>query len=135
MTSCWIYASLTVAALSAAPDEKQKYDLLLKGGHVIDPAGSINEPRDVAVAGERIAAVEKEIAADRARRVVDVSGYYVTPGLVDIHAHVHIGRSPTRQGYPADMHLASGVTTAVDAGTWGADDFHQPWTVRPFRRR
>ena len=124
MTSCWICASLTVAALSAAPDDKQKYDLLLKGGHVIDPAASINEPRDVAVAGDKIAAVEKEIAADRARRVVDVSGYYVTPGLVDIHAHVHIGRSPTRQGYPADMHLASGVTTAVDAGTWGADDFH-----------
>ena len=119
--------ALTFAAqpqvLNAA--ENPTYDILLKGGHIIDPAGGLNEPRDVAVAAGKIAAVEKNVDANKARRVVDVSGYYVVPGLIDLHAHLHIGRNPTRQAYPSDMHLASGVTTAVDAGTWGADDFHR----------
>ena len=67
------------------------YDLLLKGGHVIDPANHIDEVRDVAVSQGKIAAVEKNIPADQAGKVVDVSKLYVTPGLVDIHFHVGHG--------------------------------------------
>ena len=111
------------------------YDLLLKGGHVIDPANHIDEVRDVAVLQGKIAAVEKNIPADQAGKVVDVSKFYVTPGLIDIHYHVGHGGAPLNWftpearahamplGIPADLALQSGVTTIVDAGTAGAETF------------
>jgi len=113
------------------------YDLLLKGGHVIDPANHIDEVRDVAIAQGKIAAVEKNIPADQAGKVVDVSKLYVTPGLIDIHFHVGHGGAPLNWfapearahllplGIPADLALQSGVTTVVDAGTSGAETFLQ----------
>ena len=114
-----------------------RYDLLLKGGHVIDPANHIDEVRDVAVFQGKITAVEKNIPADHAGKVVDVSKLYVTPGLIDIHYHVGHGGAPldwftpearahaVPLGIPADMALQSGVTTIVDAGTAGAETFLQ----------
>ncbi len=114
-----------------------RYDLLLKGGHVIDPANHINEVRDVAVFHGKIAAVEKDIRADQAGKVVDVSKLYVTPGLIDIHYHIGHGGAPLNWftpearahalplGIPPDMALQSGVTTIVDAGTAGAEAFLQ----------
>src|SRR5258707_7101659 len=114
-----------------------RYDLLLKGGHVIDPANHIDEVRDVAVFQGKIAAVEKNIPADQAGKVVDVSKLYVTPGLIDIHYHVGHGGAPLNWfspdarahafplGIPADLALQSGVTTIVDAGTSGAETFLQ----------
>ena len=114
-----------------------RYDLLLKGGHVIDPANHIDEVRDVAVLQGKIAAVEKHIPPDQAGKVVDVSNLYVTPGLIDIHYHVGHGGAPLDWfavdarahalplGIPADLALQSGVTTIVDAGTSGAETFLQ----------
>jgi dihydroorotase len=114
-----------------------RYDLLLKGGHVIDPANHIDDVRDVAVFQGKIAAVEKDIPADQAGKVVDVSKLIVTPGLIDIHFHVGHGGAPLNWftpearahtlplGIPADMALQSGVTTIVDAGTAGAETFLQ----------
>ena len=114
-----------------------RYDLLLKGGHVIDPANHIDDVRDVAVFQGKIAAIEKNIPADQSGKVVDVSKLYVTPGLIDIHYHVGHGGSPLNWftpegrahalplGIPADMALQSGVTTIVDAGTAGAETFLQ----------
>jgi dihydroorotase len=111
------------------------YDLLLKGGHVIDPANHIDEVRDVAVFQGKIAAVEKNIPAEQAGKVVDVSKLYVTPGLIDIHYHVGHGGAPLNWfapearahslplGIPADLAVQSGVTTIVDAGTAGAETF------------
>jgi hypothetical protein len=108
-----------------------RYDLVLKGGHVIDPANHIDAAMDVAVSGGKIAAVAKEIPATSAGKVVDVSGLYVTPGLIDIHYHVGVGGAPLNWfdpesrshesplGIPADLALQSGVTTVVDAGTSG----------------
>jgi dihydroorotase len=115
---------LAALAMLAALAPAQQYDLVLKNGHVIDPANNVNAAMDVAVAEGKIAAVEKSIPAGRARKVVDVSGLYVTPGFIDIHAHASINKWPTRVSYPADMNLASGLTTIVDAGTWGAENFH-----------
>lgn len=63
-------------------------DLLLKGGHVIDAKNGINGARDVAISAGKIAAIAPQISADQARRLVDASSLYVTPGLVDIHVHV-----------------------------------------------
>lgn len=114
-----------------------RYDLLLKGGHVIDPANHVDGIFDLAVSGGKIAAVEKDIPASQAGKVVDVSGLYVTPGLVDIHAHVGHGGAPLNWfapdarahteplGIPADIALQSGVTTVVDAGSAGAETFLQ----------
>lgn len=111
------------------------YDLLLKGGHVIDPANHIDEVRDVAVFQGKIAAVEKNIPGEQAGKVVDASKLYVTPGLIDIHYHVGHGGAPLNWfalearahalplGIPADLALESGVTTIVDAGTAGAETF------------
>lgn len=99
-----------------------RYDLLLKGGHVIDPANGIDGPSDVAVSEGKIAAVAPHIAPSEARRVVDVEGLYVTPGIIDLHAHCIAGRDD-KWGFPPDMYLASGVTTVVDAGTYGAKNF------------
>jgi len=112
-----------------------RYDLLLKGGHVIDPANHVDAVMDVAVAKSKIAAVEKDIPAGQAGKVVDTSGLYVTPGLIDIHVHIGHGGAPldwftpegrthtAPYGIPADIALQAGVTTMVDAGSSGADTF------------
>src|SRR5216110_1391432 len=112
-----------------------RYDLLLKGGHVIDPANERDGRIDVAVSGSQIAAVERDIPANQGAKVVDVSGLYVTPGLIDIHYHIGHGGAPLDWFTPegrvhleplgilADWALTSGVTTIVDAGTAGADTF------------
>src|SRR5258708_29203205 len=68
----------------------QTYDLLLKGGHVIDPANSIDRVMDVAVSGNKIARVAENIPAGQARTAVGVSGLYVTPGPVAIHTHLYV---------------------------------------------
>ena len=105
------------------------YDLLLKGGHVIDGKNGLNAVRDVAVKDGKIAAVEPNIAPAKALKTVDVTGLYVTPGLVDIHVHVYQG--PVRNSYangdfglfPDIYCLRAGVTTVVDAGSAGWRNF------------
>ncbi len=103
------------------------YDLLLKGGHVIDPKNGINARRDVAVKDGRVAEVAANIAPSKALKVVDVSGLYVTPGLVDIHTHVFAGDGPAYTGensvFPDSHSFRSGVTTVVDAGGAGWRNF------------
>jgi dihydroorotase len=99
-----------------------RYDLLLKGGHVIDPKTSLSRHMDVAVKEGCIAAVERDIPAVEAAQVVDVSGHYVTPGLIDIHVHVY--PQWAELGVVADgQSFSSGVTTMVDAGTSGPTNF------------
>jgi dihydroorotase len=98
------------------------YDLLLRGGRVVDPASGLDAPRDIAIAGDRIAAIETDIPAERADHVIDASGCLVTPGLVDLHSHVYWGG--TSLGVDADRLAAkSGTTTFVDAGSAGAGNF------------
>jgi len=113
---------------------QQKYDLLLKGGHVIDPRNRISAVRDVAIADGKVAAVATNIAPADALKVVDAAGYYVTPGLVDIHVHVYAGTGERgsyagdNSVYPDGFTLRSGVTTVVDAGGSGwrhFEDFKQ----------
>jgi dihydroorotase len=107
---------------------QNRYDLVLKGGHVIDAKNGINAVRDVAIAGGRIAAVAENIPASQARRSVDVSSLYVTPGLVDMHVHVfaatmdreYTGEFGVR---PDGFTFRSGVTTVVDAGSSGWRNF------------
>ncbi len=120
---CLIVGS--IASLSA----QQKYDLLLKGGYVIDSRNRISAVRDVAIASGKVAAVAANIAPAEAFKVVDASGYIVTPGLVDIHVHVYAGTGERRSYagdnslYPDGFTLRSGVTTIVDAGSSGWKSF------------
>ncbi len=107
----------------------QTYDLLLKGGRVIDPRNGINAQMDVAVSGNKIARVAESITPTDAKMTVDVSGFYVTPGLVDIHVHVYTGTgnknsyTGDRSVYPDGFTFRSGVTTVVDAGSSGWTNF------------
>ena len=108
------FLCLSLFSLNAAfgqLDDKE-YDLLLKGGHVIDGKNGINAIRDVAVKDGKVAAVGTNIAASKALKTVDISGLYVTPGLVDIHVHVYQGT--VRNSYAnGDNSLFPESTSAV----------------------
>src|SRR5215470_9553820 len=107
----------------------QEYDLLLKGGHVVDGKNRINAVRDVAIRDGKIAAVAASINPSQAHRVVNVAGLYVAPGLVDIHVHVYAttGMKGAYSGdnsvWPDGFTFRSGVTTVVDAGSSGWRNF------------
>jgi dihydroorotase len=122
-------ASPLIVALLAVPAAAQQYDLLLKGGHVIDPRNNIDSLMDVAVTGGRIAAVASAIDASQAKQTIDVRGLYVTPGLVDIHVHLFAttGLKDAWAGdnsvLPDGFSFRTGVTTMVDAGTAGWRNF------------
>ena len=101
------------------------FDLLLRGGHLIDPANDIDGPRDVAINGGKVAAVDVGIPSSSAARVIDVSGLFVMPGLVDIHTHL-FATSGYRNAWAGDRSILpdgfsfrSGVTTMVDTGSAG----------------
>jgi dihydroorotase len=106
-----------------------KYDLLLKGGHVIDPKNKISAVRDVAIVAGKIAAVAARINPADAFKVVDVADLYVTPGLIDIHVHVYAGTGERSSYagdnslYPDGFTLRVGVTTVADAGCAGWRNF------------
>ena len=136
----WLYSHLCSASsppllfctLSASA---QQYDLVLRNGHVIDPKNNVDAKRDVAIRDGKIAAIEPSIPASAAKQSVDISGLYLTPGLVDIHVHVFTGLRHNAWGngdlsVPADpMAIPNGVTTVADAGSSGWRDFPE------FRRR
>jgi dihydroorotase len=94
------------------------YDLILKGGHVIDPSQKIDAVMDVAFVGGKVAACKANLKPDSGTEVRDVSGYIVTPGLIDMHTHVYWGG--TSLGIDPDQFArTSGVTTSVDTGSAG----------------
>jgi dihydroorotase len=96
-----------------------QFDLLIKGGEVVDLEAGYNGKMDVAIKRDRIAAVDANIPEDAAFQVIDATGRYITPGLIDFHAHVYEG--VTYWGVNADaVGSQSGVTTWVDAGSAGA---------------
>src|SRR6187455_2712289 len=84
--------AVLAAQLFAAP----RYDLLLHGGHLIDARNGISAVRDVAISGGKIAAVAPKIDPADAVKTVDVSGLFVSPGIVDIHTHVYAGTGEAR---------------------------------------
>jgi dihydroorotase len=110
----------------------QQFDLLIRNGHVIDAKNGIDAVTDVAVAGGKIARVAAKIDPALARRVVDATGLYVVPGLIDIHSHVFYGTerdaylSNGESAVPPDSHsFRSGQTTLVDVGGAGWRNFQQ----------
>jgi len=116
---------LALLLFLASPSSAQQiYDMLLKNGHVIDPKNQRNGRYDIAVIGNKIIRVGENLPSSKAKLVVDLSQYYVTPGLIDIHTHFD------EQGAQLNLNpdhnaLQSGVTTAVDAGSSGWKNFEQ----------
>ena len=107
-------AASATALLRMPLNAATKYDLVIKGGRVIDPSRKLNALRDVGIAGGRIVAIEANIAANGAE-TIDAGGKLVVPGLIDIHTHA------TRVKEGPALCLADGVTCWIDAGTQGAD--------------
>lgn len=105
------------------------YDLLIAGGHVIDPKNGLSAVRDVGIRDGRIAAVAAHLDPKDARKTVNAAGLYVTPGLVDIHVHVYAGTGERASYagdnslYPDGFTLRAGVTTVADAGCSGWRNF------------
>ena len=98
------------------------YELVIKNGTIVDPAQGIHARKDVAFANGRVSAVSDDLPTSEAREVLDASGCFVTPGLIDLHVHVFYGVS--HFGIEPDPTcLARGATTVVDAGSAGADTF------------
>jgi dihydroorotase len=122
-------AALFVILAAVSAHAQPPYQILLKGGHVIDPLNGVDAVMDVAVAGGKIAAVRAGIDPAQARTVVDVSGLYVTPGLIDAHVHV-FATTGMRDAWAGDnsvlpdgFSFRSGVTTMVDVGSSGWRNF------------
>ena len=98
------------------------YDLVLKGGRVIDPSQNIDQVTDIAFVRGKVAKLGANLAREQAHEVRDVAGYIVSPGLIDLHTHVYWGG--TSLGIDADEFCrTSGVTTAVDTGSAGPGNF------------
>ena len=99
------------------------YDLLLKGGTVLDPSRSVHERLDVAITGDRINRIAQSIPETEATRVIDAAGKLVTPGLIDVHTHVYaVGRN---SNHPDVAGVRAGVTTVADAGGPGTENFQE----------
>jgi dihydroorotase len=126
----WLAGAGAFAALSGTGRAQQpQYDLLLRGGRLIDAKNGINAVRDVAALDGKVAEVAAKIDPARAFKVVDVDGLYVTPGLIDIHAHVFAGTNERgsyagdNSLYPDGYTLRVGVTTVADCGCAGWRNF------------
>lgn len=116
--------------LFPASGSAQTYDLLLKGGHVIDVRNGIDGVMDVAITADKIARVAQDLDSSDAKQVVDVRGLYISPGLIDLHTHIFFGTDPEsdqmnsfRSVIPDMMSFRYGVTTMVDAGSSGWRNF------------
>ena len=104
----------------------QSYNIVIKGGHIIDPKNNIDDIMDIAIKDGKIAQVSKNIDSKQALQVVNAKGLYVTPGLIDIHSHNFFGTEPDHQYENGNLALPpdgftfrNGVTTVVDAGSSG----------------
>jgi dihydroorotase len=113
----------------SVPPNLLPYDLLLRGGHLLDDKNKIDAVRDVGIKDGKVAAVAEHLDAKNALKTIDVTGLYVTPGLIDIHTHVYTGTGE-RGSYAGDLSvypdgftLHNGVTTIVDAGSSGWRNF------------
>jgi dihydroorotase len=121
--------SLAFLAGPAGLRAQEVYDLILKGGHVIDPKNHVNAAMDVAIKGGKIARVAPNIPTELTWNIVPVKGLYVVPGLIDIHVHVYASSAAPSSYvglngiFPDDHCPRNGVTTCVDAGSSGHKNF------------
>jgi len=121
----WLSTSRILALALVCFSARAQYELVLKGGHLIDPKNGIDRQMDVAIAAGKIAAIAPSIDASQAKNLIDVHGLYVTPGLVDIHTHLFFATNlPAAWAgdesiQPDAFSFRTGVTTMADAGSAG----------------
>jgi dihydroorotase len=122
-------SALVLASSAAMAQPLPAYDLLLRGGHVIDAKNHIDAVMDVAIKDGKIAQVAPNLKSADAIKTIDVKGMYVTPGLIDLHTHNYTGTGE-RGSYAGDLSIRpdgftfrSGVTTVIDAGCAGWRNF------------
>ncbi len=122
----------------------QSYDIVIKGGHIIDPLNNIDQVMDLAIKSGKIAAIKKNIPAAQTQKVVNASGLIVSPGLIDMHTHNFYGTVHNRylansfQAVPPDgFTFRAGVTTVVDAGSpgWKNFDLYKSQIIDPSKTR
>lgn len=107
----------------------QDHDIILVNGHLIDAKNGIDQPMDIAIYNGKISKIAKKISSEEGKRVIDVRGLIISPGLIDPHTHVYVGEKPrtfaggSSSVSPDDFTFRSGVTTVVDAGTSGWRNF------------
>ena len=113
----------------AMPTNTLPYDLLLKGGHLLDDKNKIDAMRDVGIKDGKVAAVGENLSEKDALKTIELNGLYVAPGLIDLHTHVYTGTGERgsyagdESVYPDGFTLRNGVTTIVDAGSSGWKNF------------
>lgn len=124
MKNLWLFLIFT--ALCNVKGYSQEYSIVIRNGHILDAKNNIDAVMDVAIADGKIARIGKNIDTKSARQVVDATGMYVTPGLIDIHTHVFWGTEADHQYengnlaiQPDGFTFRNGVTTIVDAGSSG----------------
>lgn len=109
--------------------QAQEIDLLIKNGHVFDPKNNLDTVLDISIGDGKVLEVAPDIASENAKKVVDATGLYVCPGLIDIHTHVFVGTKANKFAdgnnslSPDDFSFKAGITTVVDAGTSGWRNF------------
>jgi dihydroorotase len=109
--------------------QAQEIDLLIKNGHVFDPKNNLDTVLDISIGDGKVLEVAPNIASENAKKVVDATGLYVCPGLIDIHTHVFVGTKANKFAdgnnslSPDDFSFKAGITTVVDAGTSGWRNF------------
>jgi dihydroorotase len=125
----WLLAGVALLALTATADTRPVYDLLLKGGHVIDARNQVDAVMDVAIKDGHVARVAPNLKSGDAAKMIDVRGLIVAPGLIDLHVHVYNGTGE-RNSYAGDLSVPpdgftfrNGVTTVIDAGCSGWRNF------------
>ena len=126
----WLRIAVVVGWFAfAGMAQSQQYDMILQGGYIFDPKNHIDSVEDIAVKDGLIARVASRIESKEAVKTIDVKGFYVTPGLIDIHVHVYAGTGERdsyagdNSVYPDGFTFRSGVTTVVDAGSSGWRSF------------
>ena len=133
----FIFTLLFTVIFSVNAQSTKSYNIVIKGGHIIDPKNNVNSVMDIAIKDGKVAMIAKNIDASEGIQVVNAKGMYVTPGLIDIHVHFfwgHDGESYMNApaSLPADgFTFPAGVTTVVDAGSpgWKTFELYKKQTI------
>jgi dihydroorotase len=133
----FIFTLLFTVIFSVNAQSTKSYNIVIKGGHIIDPKNNVNSVMDIAIKDGKVAMIAKNIDASEAIQVVNAKGMYVTPGLIDIHVHFFWGHDGDAYmnapaSLPADgFTFPAGVTTVVDAGSpgWKTFELYKKQTI------
>ncbi|MDG1920631.1 MAG: amidohydrolase/deacetylase family metallohydrolase [Flavobacteriaceae bacterium] len=133
-----------IALFSFYSCDAQQYDLVIRNGHLIDAKNNLDQKMDLAIQDGKIAAIEKSIAPEQGKKVIDAEGLIVSPGLIDMHSHNFHGTQPKKYlansftALPPDgFTFRNGITTLVDAGSpgWRNFDLYKKQTIDQSKTR